>query len=290
MAVIETGGVSAGAKRRAAPKQTVSRRLLALEADLGVRLFERSNRAFRLTPEGQLLQERALSLLADFDETRRLLVDRASAPAGLVRVSAPVLLGQTLLGRLAARVLAKHPEIELEIVLSDRRVDLVEDGFDVAIRVGRQEDSTLVSRTFARGTTIVVAAPSAIAHHPKVRHPRDLARVPCIVFGDKGGAATWTLRRDDVAETVKVRSRLAASSIQLCFDAACEGAGFASVPAYIAADAIRTGALHHVLPKWRTGEVDMRLLFSSRRLMSPRLRALIDVAVETFSETNFGPG
>lgn len=283
------GGVTAGAKRRAAPKQTVSRRLLALEADLGVRLFDRSNRALRLTPEGQVLHDRAQRLLADFDETRRVLADRSPAPAGLVRVSAPVLLGQTLLGRLAARVLAQHPEIRLDIVLSDRRVDLIEDGFDVAIRVGRQDDSALVGRTFARASTIVVAAPSAVARHPKVRHPRDLSRVTCIVFGEKGPSATWTLQRDDIAETIKVRGRLAASSIQLCFDAACEGAGFASVPAYIAADAIRTGRLQHILPKWRTGTVEMRILYSTRRLTSPRLRAFIDVAVDTLSEVDFAP-
>lgn len=290
VAVIESGGVSAGAKRRAMPKQTVSRRLLALEADLGVRLFDRSNRALRLTPEGQLLRDRAQSLLADFDETRRMLTDRASAPSGLVRVSAPVLLGQTLLGRLAARLLARHPEIKLEIVLSDQRVDLVEDGFDVAIRVGQLEDSALVSRTFARASTVVVAAPSVVEQYPKVRRPSDLARVPCILLGSTGSAGKWTLRREDgVTEAVKVRGRLTASSIQLCFDAACDGAGFASVPAYIAADAIRTGLVRRVLPKWSTGEVDMRILYPTRRLVSPRLRAFIDVAIDTLSETNFGP-
>ncbi|MBI1251119.1 MAG: LysR family transcriptional regulator [Alphaproteobacteria bacterium] len=289
VAVIEAGGVTSGAARRGAPKQTVSRRLLALETMLGARLFDRSNRALRLTPEGQLLQERARRLLADFDETRRLLADRASAPAGLVRLSAPVLLGQTLLGRLAARVLARHPEITLEIVLSDRRVDLIEHGFDVAIRVGRHDDSALVSRVFARASTIVVAAPSAIAQHPRVRSPRDLARVPCILFGETTGAgAAWTLQRGESTQKIKVAGRLAASSLQLCFDAACAGGGFASVPAYIAADAISTGALRRVLPTWRTGEVDMRILYPSRRLMSPRLRAFIDLAVDTLSETDFG--
>lgn len=290
MAVVEAGGVSAGAKRLKLPKQTVSRRLLSLEADLGIRLFDRSNRALRLTPEGALLQERAQRLLADFDETRRALIDLASAPAGLVRVSAPVLLGQTVLGRLAARVLAKHPDMRLEVVLSDRRIDLIEDGFDVAIRVGKHDDSSLVGRVFARAATILVASPGTIARHPRVRHPQDLARVPCITFGDAGPAAEWTLQRDDVTETVNVRGQLTASSIQLCFDAACEGAGFASVPAYIAADAIRSGKLQHVLPKWRTGEVEMRLLYSTRRFMSPRLRAFIDVALETFAEVEFGKG
>lgn len=206
-----------------------------------------------------------------------------------MRVSAPVLLGQTLLGRLAARTLAKHPEIQLEIVLSDHRVDLVEDGFDVAIRVGRLGDSALVSRTFARASTIVVAAPSLLEASPHVRRPGELARVPCILLGDKGSTASWVLRHQDgVAETIKVRGRLTASSIQLCFDAACAGAGFASVPAYLAADAIRTGVLRQVLPRWRTGEVDMRILYPSRRLMSPRLRAFIDIAVDTLSETHFG--
>jgi DNA-binding transcriptional LysR family regulator len=287
LAVIETGGVTAGAALRKAPKQTVSRRLRALEADLRVRLFDRSNRALRLTPEGRQLQERSRRLLADVDETRRLLTDRASTPAGPLRVSAPMLLGQSLLGRLAARVLAKHPEIQLEIVLSDRRVDLIEDGFDVAIRVGQHDDASLVGRVFARASTIVVAAPSTMARYTKVRRPSDLTRVPCILFGETAHEKTWTLQREDATERVVVTGRLAASSIQLCFDAACAGAGFASVPAYIASDAIRSGRLKRVLPGWHTGTVDMRIVYSSRRLMSLRLRAFLDIALETFSEVDF---
>ena len=115
---------------------------MALEADLGVRLFDRSTRALRLTPEGVLLLDRARGMLADIEETRRTLSDRSAAAEGVLRVSAPVLLGQTVLGAVVARILCAYPHLRLEIVLSDRRVDLIEDGFDAAIRVGLHEDSS----------------------------------------------------------------------------------------------------------------------------------------------------
>jgi DNA-binding transcriptional LysR family regulator len=287
LAATDSGGVTAGAKRRGAPKQTVSRRLRALEAALGVRLFDRSNRALRLTAEGQLLQERARRLIAD--DVRRILTDRAAAPAGLLRISAPVLLGQTLMGRLAARVLQAYPGLRLEIALSDRRVDLVEDGFDVAIRVGRQDDAALVGRLFGRAATIIVASPTAIERHGAPSAPRDLEHLPCILFGESGAEVAWSLEHGERRQTIKAAGRLTASSLKLCFDAACAGVGFANVPAFIAAEAIAAGALRHVLPEWRSGTMEMRLLYASRRLLSPRLRAFIDIAVETFAEVDFAP-
>jgi LysR family transcriptional regulator, regulator for bpeEF and oprC len=287
VATVDAGGITAGAHRRGQPKQTVSRRIMALEAALGVRLFDRSNRALRLTPEGVLLLERARRLLADLEETRQTLSDRSGSAAGLLRISAPVLLGQTLLGAVAARMLAAHPDLLLEIVLSDRRVDLVEDGFDAAIRVGPQDDSSLIHRVFATAETIIVAAPSAIAAYGAPAHPSELAHRPCILFGERISRSEWVLSRDDERVEVKVNGRLSSTSLKFNLDAAAAGAGFASVPAYIARPMIEARVVERALPAWHSARVPLRIVYPSKRLPSARLRVFLDGVVANFSAVVF---
>jgi DNA-binding transcriptional LysR family regulator len=287
LAAIDAGGVTAAARQRRQPKQTVSRRLLALEAELGVRLFDRTTRALRLTPEGALLQERARRVLADVEETRRTLADRSAAVEGLLRISAPVLLGQTVLGRVAARILAAYPNLRLEIVLSDRRVDLIEEGYDAAIRVGQHDDSSLVSRVFANADTIVVASPTALAAWGAPARPEDLARKPCILFADAGAATTWTLSDGERSRAVKITGRLTCTSLKLCLDAAVAGAGFASIPAFLARPSLDSGEVRGVLPGWISGRAPLRIVYPSKRLLSARLRAFIDETVASFAGFEF---
>jgi DNA-binding transcriptional LysR family regulator len=287
IAAVDAGSVTAGAKRRGQPKQTVSRRIMALEAELGVRLFDRSNRALRLTPEGALLQERARRLLADLEETRQTISDRSGSAAGLLRISAPVLLGQTVLGAVAARILGAHPNLKLEIVLSDRRVDLVEDGFDAAIRVGLQDDSSLIHRVIAYAETIIVAAPAAIAAYGAPAHPSDLADRPCILFGERISRSEWTLARDEERIQVKVNGRLSSTSLKFNLNAAAAGAGFASIPAYIARPMIEAGAVEHILPAWHSARVPLRIVYPSKRLPSARLRVFLEEVVANFSTVVF---
>jgi DNA-binding transcriptional LysR family regulator len=276
------GSVTAGARRRNQPKQTVSRRLAALETALGVRLFDRTTRSLRLTAEGLLLLDRAGRILAELEDTRQALSARSVLVEGMVRLSAPVLLGKTVLGAVAARILAAHPGLSLEIVLSDRRVDLVEEGFDAAIRVGAEEDSSLVSRTLTTAETIIVGPPPGVAGHSLPREPRDLAGVPCILFGEDAGRTAWTLWRGDACVSVDVRGRLRCSSLKLCLDAAAGGAGYANVPAFIARPLIQGGTLVRVLPEWHAGRFPLRIVFPSRRLLSARLRTFVDEAVQAF--------
>lgn len=287
LAAIDAGGVTAAARQRRQPKQTVSRRLLALEAELGVRLFDRTTRALRLTPEGTLLQERARSLLADVEETRQTLADRSAAVEGVLRISAPVLLGQTVLGRVAAGILAAYPNLRLEIVLSDRRVDLIEEGYDAAIRVGQHDDSSLVSRVFGHADTIVVASPTAVAALGAPGEPEALAQKPCILFGESGASARWTLSDGDRSCTVNVTGRLTCTSLKLCLDAAIAGAGFTRIPAFVARPALDAGAILRVLPGWTSSRAPLRIVYSSKRLMSARLRAFIDEAVAGFAGVEF---
>lgn len=282
VATAEAGSISAGARQRGQPKQTVSRRLLALEQELDVRLFERTTRSLRLTEEGQLLLDRARRILADADDVRRTLSARSATTEGHLRISAPSLLGNTMLGTVAARMLAAHPGLRLEINLSERRVDLVEEGFDAAIRIGYDDDSTLVSRILTTAGTVIVAAPSVISAHGAPNEPNALSQRPCILFGPQSGRASWTFTRDDQVSNVDVEGRLTCNSLKLCLDAAVAGAGFANVPAFIARPLVDEGMLVRVLPDWDAGRFPLRVVFPSRRYVSARLRAFVDEAAEAF--------
>jgi LysR family transcriptional regulator, regulator for bpeEF and oprC len=279
-AAVRTGGVTAAARDRRQPKQTVSRRLMALEASLGVRLFDRSTRALRLTADGALLHERAQRILADIDEARRALMDRASEPEGPLRISAPVLLGQSLLGAVAARFVQANPKVHLDLVLSDRRVDLIEDGFDAAIRVGPMDDAALVGRVFARSRSIIVAAPG----YEPILEPEDLAQRPCILFGENRRKDIWRLRQGDSVREIPVSGPISVSSLKLAHDIAVAGAGFAALPAFLASEAIGSGQLVRALPDWDTGAADLRIVFPTRRLLSARLRAFIEALVAAFPD------
>jgi DNA-binding transcriptional LysR family regulator len=284
LATIAAGSISAGARVRGQPKQTVSRRIRALEAELNVRLIDRSTRALALTPEGALLNERASRIVEDLEETKRALLDRAHAPVGLLRISAPMLLGQTLLGNVAAQYLSQYPSAKIEIILSDTRVDLVADGFDAAIRIGAFDDTSLVSRLFARAQTLVVASPSSLIRYGTPSTPSDLTKLPCICFGSRANSDAWQLQRGSERKSVDVNAVALVSSLKLALDMCISGSGFTTLPAFLAIDGIEKGELVRVLPDWNLGQAELRIVFPSRRLMSARLRAFIDILVSAFSD------
>lgn len=282
VATAEAGSITAGARLRGQPKQTTSRRLLAMEQELDVRLFDRTTRSLRLTEEGQLLLDRARRILADADDVRRTLSARSAKIEGHLRISAPSLLGNFMLGALAAHMLAAYPGLRLDINLSERRVDLVEEGFDAAIRIGYDDDSNLISRVLTTAGTVIVAAPSALSAFGMPNEPNELSQRPCILFGHQSGRTSWTLRRDAHVLSVDVEGRLTSNSLKLCLDAAVAGAGFANVPAFVARPLVDDGMLVHILPDWDAGRFPLRVVYPSRRYVPARLRAFVDEAAAAF--------
>lgn len=283
VAVADGGGITAAARARNEPKQTISRRLQRLEEALGVRLFDRTTRALRLTDEGRLLRLRVASALADIEEVRRELSDRAEEPRGVLRLSAPMLLGHTLLGKLIATYALSCPEVDVDVVLSDRRVDLVEEGFDVAIRVGALDDSSLIARRLGRGETVLVAAPSLLERVGHPEKPADLAKLPCIHFGARRELIVWSLRQNNQEVAVSVAGQIAANSLMLCRDAAIAGAGVAALPAFVIRDAVQSGHLVRVLPDWLAGADPISIVYPSRRQTSARLRIFVETANDYFA-------
>ena len=282
VAVARAGSISAAARIMGQPKQSVSRRLLALEAQLGVRLLERTTRALHLTAEGHALCDRAERILADLTETQQVIAERAHEPEGPLRVSGPMLLGQTLLGTVVAEYCTRYPKVDLDVELSDRKVDLVEEGIDVAIRVGPVLDTSLIARLLATSELILVASPSYLASHGTPVEPSDLRNHSAVVAPSRSVAPDWLLERGRQRVASSARRCCRVSSLKLAVDVVAAGTGIAMVPAFMTSTGIERGDLVRVLSDWHGGVSEINVVHVSRRLVAPRLRVFIDVLVEKF--------
>lgn len=272
--VLREGSFSAAALALRVPKSTLSKRVADLEASLGVRLIERSTRTLRPTQEGEVLAARADRLLGEAEDIRRALGESGGTPRGHLRLAVPQVIGNLLIGPIAARFRARHPEVTLEIHFLDRSPDLLEEGFDGCIRFGPLEDSSQVARRLLHGQAMLVAAPG-LPGLETLRHPQDLSRFPQV-----GLATIWSgglpLQRGEEAITLDHNPPLRLGSHLAVRDAVVAGAGIAALPGLIARPGIETGALVHVLPDWSTPRKAIYFVYPSAQSVTARLRAFID--------------
>ncbi|WP_265518640.1 LysR family transcriptional regulator [Nitratireductor luteus] len=278
-AVVREGSFAGGARRLGVPRSTASKRVVDLERLLGVRLIERTTRQMRVTTEGEVLALRAERLLAEAGDIRRSLSDAGQAPRGHLRIAVPQLFGQIMMGGIAARCRARYPEITLEFVFTDRPPDLIEEGFDAMIRFGPLEDSTQVARRISTGAPVLAASPG-LAGIETLAHPRDLIRFPLIdvpLHWRQG----WTFHREDDVELIRIEPALRFSSMLAARDAAVEGAGITQLPAILARPEIKAGQLVRLLPEWQGAEKSMYFVFASPQSVTTRLRAFLDVLLES---------
>lgn len=263
--VARHGGFGRAARASGRPKATLSRRVAELESSLGVRLLERGARVLKLTQEGQALFERTAALLGEIDEAAADVASGGAAPRGRLRISAPLLFSQTAMGKLAASFALAYPEVRLEVTTEDRPVDMVEEGYDLAIRVNPAPDANLVGRILLRDRLAVVAPPTL------ARPPADTP-VPAVVRGAAGGSP-WPLKGDGAVITVDPVLRL--SSLIMVRDAVRAGVGVACLPISLVSYDIGEGRLAH----WGdldAPEIAVWALYPSRRLLSTRVSAFLE--------------
>ncbi len=272
--VLREGSFSGAALALRIPKSTLSKRVADLEADLGVRLIERSTRTLRPTQEGEVLAARADRLLGEAEDIRRALGESGGTPRGHLRLAVPQVIGNLLIGPIAASFRAAHPEVTLEIHFLDRAPDLLEEGFDGCIRLGPLEDSSQVARRLLHGQGFLVAAPD-FPGLDRVRQPQDLAALPHV-----GLAAPWNgglaLQNGDEEITLMLNAPLQLGSHMAVRDAAVAGAGVAILPRMIARPEIASGRLVRVLPDWATPPRTISFVYPSAQSVTARLRAFID--------------
>lgn len=276
--VARHGGFGRAAREAGRPKATLSRRVADLERDLELRLFERGARTLKLTEEGRALYDKTSVLLAELDETTAAIASGADKPQGRLRISAPLLFSQAAMGRLAAQFALKHPAVRLEVTSEDRPVDMVEEGYDLVIRVNPGRDESLVGRIFLRDRIVAVASPG-------LPQPEGEEPVPAVVRGGGGAdpVASWELTTASGLRRLTVKSVLSLSSLFMVRDAVRAQVGVARLPLSLVTHDLAAGTL----VKWGDvggPEVALWALYPSRRLLSARVSAFLDLLKQAFPE------
>jgi DNA-binding transcriptional LysR family regulator len=266
--VARHGGFGKAARETGRPKATLSRRVAELEASLDVRLFERGARSVKLTEEGRALFERTGLLLTELEETATAIASGGRTVRGRLRISAPVFFSQTAMGKLAAGFALRYPEVRLEITAEDRAVDMIEEAYDLVIRVNPQPDANLVGRIFLRDRLVVVASPSLVS-------PGDGTPVPAVTREATRQIEAWPVMTPSGPSTVLARPILSLSSLLMIRDAVRMGAGAARLPLSLVSPDLDAGTLVH----WgdvQGPEIELWALYPTRRLLGARVSAFLD--------------
>jgi DNA-binding transcriptional LysR family regulator len=273
---VELGSLSAVAREEGTSQPTVSKLMAALERELGVRLLERSTTSLQPTPQGSRFYQRALGVLAAYQEAVADARGQTDTPAGLVRVNAPSAFGQFRLNALLAPFMARYPQVEIELILDDRMVDLVKDGVDIAVRQGHELPPDAVARLAGVSPRQLVAAPEYLSAHGEPLQPQDLARFDYIRFAWLADGDLLTLQRGEQVETVHTHGRYRVNSALAIRESLAAGGGIGLCPLWLVQDLLGSGALVRVLPEWQGRPQPLHLLSPSRRYQPLRARLLLD--------------
>ena len=271
--VARHGGFGKAARATGRPKATLSRRVGELESSLGLRLFERGVRDLKLTEEGRALFERTARLLSELDETASAIASGGQTPKGKLRISAPALFSQSAMGKIAAGFALKYPEVRLEVTTEDRPVDMIEEGYDLVIRVNPDPDENLVGRAFLRDRLVVVASPDL---------PRPAADSPAPgVIRGAGDRQIWNVATSKGPAKITIEPVLSLSSLIMVRDAVRAGVGAARLPISLVSHDLADGTLLH----WgdiEGSEIALWALYPSRRLLSARVSAFLEFLKQAF--------
>jgi DNA-binding transcriptional LysR family regulator len=284
-AVVEHGGFSAASRALNLPKSRLSKRVSQLEEGLGVRLLQRTTRKFVVTEAGERFYRHCQAMLAEARAATEDVAALRGEPNGLVRLSCPVSLAQSLLAPLLPVFLARHPQVQLRVLSSNRRVDVIGEGYDIAIRVRDKLDSDveLVARSFGPKRVVLVASPAFLAEHGEPKDPQALSSLPVLSHLEHEGEQNWELYDSACAKTtVPVRPRLVSGEFRVLIDAAVQGTGIAWVPEQSCIEELGDGRLRVVLPEWGLPQGILHIVYPSRRGMLPAVRALVEFLAEAF--------
>lgn len=281
VAVVEAGGFTRASSRLGLRKSTVSRRVADLEDRLGTRLLERTTRSLRLTEAGAEYYRRASRVVEEARDIERALADTLSAPHGVLRIATTQVLGEMFLVPVIAQYLHRHPRTEVELSFSQRRVDLMAEDFDLAVRAGALSDSSLVARKLGTARSDCVASPRYLAARGTPQAPGELQDHDCVVLhSDRGTRAEWPFSGPDGITNLPIKSRLRVSSMRACQSALCEGFGIGRLPTFLVAEDVREGRLVPVLPAWSPPGQPLHAVYPSSRHLTPKVRAFLDLLVE----------
>lgn len=282
--VVDAHSFSGAARLLGLTRSAVSRQIAALEDGLGVRLLNRTTRQLSTTEAGAVYYEHCVRILAEAAAAERAVMDLDEAPRGLLRINAPMSFGQGHLGAAVAEFMSRHPALRVELILDDRVVDLVADGFDVAVRIAELPPSTLVARKLAVNRRVLCASPAYLAAAGTPARPQDLTRHRCLAYTYLATGNDWRFRGEDGPLTVRIDGAFAANNGDVLRQVALAGGGIMLSPTFIVGDDLRAGRLVPILADYVDADTGIYAVYPQTRHLSPKVRALID-----FLAARFGP-
>ncbi|MBB1440045.1 LysR family transcriptional regulator [Shewanella sp. SG41-4] len=286
IAVVETGSFTTASERLMISKALVSKYVGEVEDKLGVRLFNRTTRRLALTDAGKTYYERALPLVEEYEELLDSVTGEQSAPKGKLKISVPVTFGEMQLSPVINKFLTTYSDIQVNIQLTDRRIDMLEEGVDVVIRIGGVDDSNMVARQINTYPLILCASPAYLNQHGYPKTPNDITSHSCIVDSNFRIGKQWPLvSPNGTVESIEVTSRIAANSPRAVMEIAKSGGGIALIPEFIVQDTLAQGLLLEVLPGYTTLEFGLFAIFPHRRYLSKKIRCFIDFMIDEFSSS-----
>jgi DNA-binding transcriptional LysR family regulator len=281
--VVAAGSFAGAARALGLSVAAVSKQVRALEDRLGVRLLHRTTRQVRLTDAGERFHARCQHILAELEDAEREVAARQATPRGRVRVSAPMSFGERHLGPLVSAFLAANPDVEIDLVLDDRFVDILAEGFDVAVRIAELHDSSLVARRLCASRRVLCAAPGYLARHGAPATPDELAAHRCIGYAYMASGCDWPFRTRDGRRLVRVRGPVISNNGDVLRVLALDGCGIALLPTFLVADDLRAGRLREVLPDQLDGDPAVWVLQPTRRHVPLAVRAFVEFLVARFA-------
>jgi DNA-binding transcriptional LysR family regulator len=282
VAVVDAGSFVGAADALAMSKPAVSRAVNELEARLGVRLLHRTTRRLSLTDEGQLYYARCNELLLAIEEAENEITARRGEAAGLIKINVPVSFGMLHLAPLWPVFKEKHPKATLDVTLSDRTVDLVEEGFDLAVRIGRLQSSTLIVRKLASTRMVLCASPKYLKRAGLPKHPHELAEHSTLAYSYWSERDEWKFDGPEGAVTVRTEPRLRTNNGDTCRVGALSHQGIILQPTFLVGEDLKAGTLVEILPSYKSISLDISVVYASRKFVSPKVRLLIDFLVGSF--------
>jgi len=282
VAVVENGGFSAAARTLGISKSAVSKRINQLEAHLGVRLLHRTTRKLSLTEAGERYFEHAAQALTAAGQAEDAVTELQGEPQGNLKISSPMSFGRLHVAPLIPKLLQRYPKLQIDLVMDDRKVDLVAGGFDVAIRAGNLPASTLIARKLAPVRQVLCASPDYIDRYGRPATPAELSDHNCVLYSYSSDANEWTLIGEGGPETVTVSGSYQVNNSEALLEALREGIGIGRLPTFVAGPDLKTGRLVKLFESYRLPDFTLYAVFPERQYLPAKVRAFLDFAIEYF--------
>ena len=281
--VVVSKSFTAAAKKLGTTKSTISRRISSLEERLGAQLLTRTTRQLQLTDAGSVLYEQSARLLSELEEVEELITTMNATPRGHLRIAVPVVLGNNFLGPLLIKYQDMFPLVTVTCRLTDKHLDLIEEGFDLSIQIGALSDSTLISRKLGNTRPRLCATEKYLSKYGTPKNPSELQEHQCMVFGSSGRTSSWTLKGSSGEMRISIQPSFSCNNFMFLREAVLGSRGIALLPEFICADDINQGKLKSVLDNFVPATGAVYVVYPSKRYLPARTRAFIDLLVERCS-------